>query len=261
LLGQQFLIIPQGKDNMTLTPEAFFLFQHNGYLLIPQALPPQIGEQLKATILRQVEQRIEPLVCEDPEKPGYGRRGNLPGARVLRLSKVLARDPIFGQAARAPRLLAVLQNLLGPNIEVVLNRHNHVTLRPPGAGQIEWHRDVANWSRPIISAIFYLQDSTVEKGCTWVLPGSHHMLAYHAALDGHALSRTLDHLGPQALPIPAKALDILIINGLVLHGAGPNQSSDARLSMTLGYHAADELGHSEEPYKDLVMGERVLRHN
>jgi hypothetical protein len=31
--------------------------------------------------------------------------------------------------------------------------------------------------------------------------------------------------------------------------------------MTLGYHAADELGSREEPEKLLMAGERVLRHN
>lgn len=31
--------------------------------------------------------------------------------------------------------------------------------------------------------------------------------------------------------------------------------------MTLGYHAADELGSSDEPQKRLVAGERILRHN
>jgi phytanoyl-CoA hydroxylase len=246
---------------MELTAEEFFVFQHNGYLLIPEALTPEVGEQLKNTIAYHAAQRIAPIVCEDPSKPGYGVSRDVPDSQVLRLSKVMARDPIFAQAASTPRLLAALQGLLGPNIEVVLNRHNHVTLRPPGAAQLEWHRDVANWSRPIISAIFYLQDANVENGCTWILPGSQHMLAHHAKLDGHGRSESLDRLQHQALPVPARALDVLLINGLVLHGAGPNLSDASRMSMTLGYHAADELGLSQEPHKYLVTGERVLRHN
>ena len=246
---------------MALTPEEYFLFDHNGYLLVPQALASAVRQELIATILRHTEQRIPPLVCEDPERPGYGKSGDLPGAQVIRLSKVLARDPIFLAAASSPALVAVLQALLGPNIEVILNRHNHVTLRPPGAAQLEWHRDVVNWSRPIISAVFYLEDTTLENGCTWVLPGSQHLLAYHAQLQGHGRLGSLDRLGKQALPVLAKAGDVLLFNGLMLHGAGPNHTQATRMSMTLGYHAVDELGLAVEAHKELIAGERQLRHN
>jgi len=53
----------------------------------------------------------------------------------------------------------------------------------------------------------------------------------------------------------------LLMHGLVLHSAGENRSSTSRISMTLGYHAADELGTSDEPQKHLIAGERILRHN
>jgi len=246
---------------MLLTAEEFFLFDHNGYYLVKQALVPDVLHKLKATIIQHAEERVAPIVCEDPARPGYGKSGDIPDARVLRLSKVLARDPVFCTAASSPKLIAVLQDLLGPNVDVVLNRHNHVTLRPPGAARLEWHRDVANWSRPIISAVFYLEDSNLENGCTGILPGSHHMLAYHSQLSGHGRMDSLERLGDQAVPIPARAGDVLLMNGLAIHGAGANHTDATRMSMTLGYHAADELGSRVEPEKLLVAGERVLRHN
>ena len=190
-----------------------------------------------------------------------GRPATYPAPACCVCLRYSARDPIFRTAAAAPKLISVLQELLGPNVDVVLNRHNHVTLRPPGAAQLEWHRDVANWSRPIVSAVFYLEDSTVENGCTWVLPGSHHMLWYHARLSGHGRMDSLAQLGFQALPVAAQAGDVLLMNGLAIHGAGANHSGATRMSMTLGYHAVDELGYPEEMYKSLVAGERVLRHN
>lgn len=248
-------------QNQQLLPEELFLFQHNGYLLLPQALEPALLAGLRATILQQAAARIAPLVCEDPERPGQPKQGDIPGARVLRLSKVIDRDPIFWTAATAPRLVAALTQLLEPNVELVLNRHNHATLRPPGAAQLEWHRDVANWSRPIITAIFYLEESTVESGCTYVIPGSQQMLAYHGRLSGHGRLDSLGRLGQQAVPLLAQAGDVLLMHGLVLHSAGANRSPTSRMSMTLGYHAADELGASREPDKRLVAGERVLRHN
>lgn len=248
-------------NNQPLIPEELFLFQHNGYLRISQALEPTLVAALRATILQHADARIAPLVCEDPERPGQPKKGNIPGARVLRISKVLERNPIFLAAASAPHLVAVLTQLLEPNVEVVLNRHNHATLRPPGAAPLEWHRDVANWSRPIITAIFYLEDATIESGCTYVVPGSQQMLAYHSTLHGHGRLASLGRLGQQAVPILAQAGDVLLMHGLVLHSAGENRSSTSRISMTLGYHAADELGASDEPQKHLIAGERILRHN
>src|SRR5688572_32011506 len=111
------------KDmRMLLTTEEFFLFDHNGYYLVKQGLQPDVLKTLKATITRHAEERIAPIVSEDPERPGFGKNGDIPGARVLRLSKVLTRDPIFRTAASSSRLIAVLQDLLGPNVDVVLNR-------------------------------------------------------------------------------------------------------------------------------------------
>src|SRR4051812_7724780 len=104
---------------MTLTSEEFFLFAHNGYLLVSQALTAEICQVLIATIAQHVAQRIPPLVCEDPARPGYGKQGDIPDARVIRLSKVIARDPIFQLAASAPALVAVLRDLLGPNVDVL----------------------------------------------------------------------------------------------------------------------------------------------
>ena len=248
-------------NHFDLTAEELFLFQHNGYLRVPQVLDPALVTQVCATILRHADARIPPIVCEDPDRPGQPKKGDIPGTRVLRLSKVIDRDPIFWTAASAPRLVAALTQLLEPNIELVLNRHNHATLRPPGAAQLEWHRDVANWSRPLVTAIFYLEDATIESGCTYVVPGSQHMLAYHGTLSGHGRLDTLGRLGEQAVPILAQAGDVLLMHGLVLHSAGANRSGDSRMSMTLGYHAADELGASDEPQKRLVAGERILRHN
>ncbi len=249
------------NGNKNLIPEELFLFQHNGYLLLPQALELSSVSGLRATILQQAKARIPPLVCEVPDHPDLSGKGDIRGARVLRISKVIDRHPCFWEAASAPGLVAALTQLLEPNVELVLNRHNHATLRPPGAAQLEWHRDVANWSRPIITAIFYLEAATVESGCTYVLPGSQDMLAYHGTLSGHGRLESLGRLGQQAVPVLAQAGDVLLMHGLVLHSAGANRSTASRMSMTLGYHAADELSTGEEPDKRLVSGERILRHN
>jgi hypothetical protein len=46
---------------------------------------------------------------------------------------------------------------LGPNIELVENRHNHLSIyRAPGNDRL--HRDVLQWSRSILTVLLYLSD-------------------------------------------------------------------------------------------------------
>jgi hypothetical protein len=102
-------------NHQTLISEELFLFQHNGYLLLPQALESSVVADLRSTILHHAEARIAPIVCEDPARPGQPIKGDIPGARVLRLSKVIGREPIFWTAASAPTLVAALIQLLELN--------------------------------------------------------------------------------------------------------------------------------------------------
>ena len=80
-------------NNQAFTAEELFLFQHNGYLLLSQALAPTVVTDLRSTILHHAAARIAPLVCEDPARHGQPIKGDIPGARVLRLSKVIGREP------------------------------------------------------------------------------------------------------------------------------------------------------------------------
>src|SRR6266542_200365 len=100
---------------MKLTPEQVQLFRHNGFLTLPGRLPETAVERLKETIWRHVREEIEPVV--------RNREG-----RVIRISDIWNRDPIFRETVTAPALLDALESLLGPNIELILNRHNHAYL-------------------------------------------------------------------------------------------------------------------------------------
>ena len=116
----------------------------------PGRLPDATVAQLKETILKDVENVVEPVVRD--------KNGD-----VIRLSQVLDRDPIFKEIATGSLVLDSLESLLGPNIELITNRHNHATLNPPSRGYTGLHRDVLQWSRDIVTVIFYLEEATVGK--------------------------------------------------------------------------------------------------
>ncbi len=226
---------------MKLTSEQVHLFRHNGFLKLKDRLPEEQSAKLRKAIWRNIREEVEPAV-RDPE------------GRIIRLSGIADRDPVFLETATCPIVLDPLESLLGPNIEFIRNRHNHATLRLASEDRPErMHRDVRQWSRTIVTVIFYLEETTVENGCTLVVPGSHQFPGVGGRL--YDESWTLDLLD-QALPAPMPEGGMLVIDSMIMHGVGQNHTDGTRMSMTMGYHSVDEIADMENPHRMLVRGER-----
>jgi len=175
---------------------------------------------------------------------------------VVRLSDLWNRGAIFRQAVTAPEALDALESLLGPDIELILNRHNHATLRLADEGTDYLHRDILQWSRGIVTVLFFLEETTVENGCTQVIPGTHLLFPGFRSVnitEDEALRRA--EILDQTVPVPMPPGGMLVIDSLLIHGAGRNRTEGSRMSMTMGYHSADELSNVENPRRVLVRGE------
>jgi phytanoyl-CoA hydroxylase len=233
---------------MSLTSEQFFLFRHNGFLKLPEPLPAEMVTELKETIHRHIREEIAPVVRDSQ-------------GRIVRISKLWERQGIFCRALTCPQVLDPLEALLGPNIEMILNRHNHATLRLAGDGMNYFHRDILQWSRAIVTVLFYLEETTVENGCTLVIPGTHLLPGRTSTslADDEALSQS--GVLEQAVPVPMPAGGLLAIDSLVMHSAGQNRTQGTRMSMTVGYHSVDELSDAENPKRVLVRGKRLYMGN
>lgn len=229
---------------MRLTPQEIQLFRHNGFIKFPTRLPVAQVEALKAAALKDMAEAVEPVARQD--------------GRIIRISAIWERGGIFRETITCDEILNPLQSLLGANIEYVLNRHNHIYLRDAGSSHsLELHRDVRHWSRTIATVLVYLEDTTLENGCTRVVPGSHHLPAF-ADLKDDVLRQIA---ASQAIPLPMPAGGLLAIDSMIIHAAGVNHTDSTRMSMTLGYHSADELAPADNPKKVLVRGERPYRGN
>lgn len=226
---------------MDLTPEQAWFFRMAGFVKLPGQLSDDTVVALKAAITDDIDRAAEPVV--------RNREG-----RIVRLSNVLNRAAIFRDVATCPLVLDPLETLLGPNIELLRNRHNHATLRLPDPRAEVLHRDVPQWSRSIITVLYYLEESTCERGCTQVVPGSH--LLPWAPGDGPAAG-----IRDQVVRVEMPVGGLLAIDSLIWHGVGPSRTGQTRMSMTIGYHSADDLASVEDPQKILVRGHRVYAGN
>ena len=230
---------------MVLTPQEVQLFRHNGFVKLPTRLNDDLVEALKAAALKDIGEEVEPVARN---KDG----------RVTRISDLWGRGGIFQETIVCDEILNPLESLLGPNIEFVCNRHNHVYLRDRGStASLELHRDVRHWSRTIVTVLIYLEDTNLENGCTHVVPGSHILPDFVNLNDNDPLHQIA--LG-QVIPVPMTAGGLLAIDSMMIHSAGKNRTDGTRMSMTLGYHTVDELS-LVNPKRILVRGERIYKGN
>ena len=229
---------------MVLTPEQLWLFRVAGFVKFPEPLSPTTVRALKDAIAHDIEHAVEPVV-RNAER------------RIVRLSNILDRAPIFREVVTGPLVLEPLSDLLGPNIEVLRNRHNHATLRLPDPKSEALHRDVPQWSRGIVTVLFYLEESTAEKGCTQLVPGSH-LLPW---ADKAASAVVRGRLQDQVVRAESPAGGLMCIDSLLWHGVGANRTDQTRMTLTMGYHSVDDLASVEEPQRMLVSGKRPYTGN
>jgi phytanoyl-CoA hydroxylase len=239
---------------MGLTVEQHHFFRHNGFIKLPERIPSQIIAELKNTILSHIEDRVEPITVDQHNRP-------------IRISRIWERGGIFQSVITHPCVLNPLETLLGPNIEYLLNRHNHATLRLKddhySAMSTGIHRDVDQWTRTIVTVLFYLEDTNLDNGCTYVVPGTH--LAQgrpygSPTIDDDPALRASGILD-QRVPVPMPAGGLLAIDSMLFHAAGQNKTDGSRISMTAGYHSVDDFAGVSDPKRVLVCGEKTYQGN
>ena len=206
-------------------------------------------ECLKKQILHDLRAVVKPVV--------FNKTG-----QAVRISQILDRGTLFEKVASYVPLLDGLEDLLGHNIEVVKNRHNHATLNLATGQDAVFHRDLMQWSRGLVSVIFFLEDAHLDNGCTQIIPGSH-MLPEVEDMHHVDAASWIEKSGvlEQAVPVPMEAGGILILDGYVFHRLGRNRTTDSRMSLTFGYHSVDELYAGEDDKRWLVRGTRCYMGN
>ncbi|HMW40610.1 MAG TPA: phytanoyl-CoA dioxygenase family protein [Saprospiraceae bacterium] len=236
---------------MSLTQDQIRFFRQVGYLKLRGRVSRESVFALKAKIEADIRSKIAPFKMND-------------NGEIIRLSALIDRNSIFFEVFTSSEVLDPLESLLGPNIELVRNRHNHATVNAKGHSDGRLHRDVLQWSRDIVTIILYLENSTIDNGCTHIIPSSQYFPFVGKPnnggtwMDEHSIYK--DFLD-QSLPIPMNAGDILVIDSLMFHAVGLNSTDKTRMSITMGYRSVDELSRVDDPKLLLVRGQRIYKGN
>jgi len=154
-------------------------------------------------------------------------------------------DPVWLAAVGDPRLLDLVEALLGPG--VVLFSSCWV-VKPPHTGRpAAWHQDGGTWPLdPLEAATLWiaLDDADAGNGGLRVVPGSHRAgLLPHDRDDGKLATELFNvSVRPEAVD-EAAAVDVELAAGDVsahhpalIHGSGPNRSERPRRALVARYH-------------------------
>jgi ectoine hydroxylase-related dioxygenase (phytanoyl-CoA dioxygenase family) len=120
--------------------------------------------------------------------------------------------------------------------------HDQALNKQPWGNPTGWHLDNPYWSfhsKDAISIWVALDDATLENGCLYFLPGTHH----EATFENTEIGERLDGLFTvypewatrRSAAVPMKAGSCSFHNGIVAHGAGANMTPGWRRAMTCAY--------------------------
>ena len=170
-------------------------------------------------------------------------------------------DAAFTRAACSPRLVELLTQLIGPNVQL---HHTKMLVKPPEQGApFPMHQDYPYFPHErhtMLAASVHLDDTDLDNGCLRVVAGSHRGGALESSGESHTLEIPLE----DGEPIPARAGDVLFFNYLTIHGSGVNTSARTRRNVLYQFRDPEDppvLRNGVEDHVDWGQGMMVAGHN
>ena len=217
-------------------------YREQGYLVVPDVLDAATLETVSREMARILEGARAVTRHTDMYDLEPGHRANDP--RVRRVKTPHRFFPVFQQLMRHPRLVAILQDLLGAAIRL---HSSKINLKSPRYGSpVEWHQDWAFYPHTnddLLAVGVMLDDCTSDNGPLLVVPGSHRgpVFDHHAggyfcgAIDPAAIRDEI----ACAVPLTGRAGSMSFHHVRLVHGSAQNVSSLPRTLLLYEYGAAD----------------------
>jgi phytanoyl-CoA hydroxylase len=215
-----------------------------GAIVVPDVLSPAEVAELRAVTdgfverARAVTTHDAIYDLEDSHTPAQ--------PRVRRIKAPHLHHAAYAALVRHPKIVAVLQDLWGPDIRFDTAKLN---LKSAGFGAaVEWHQDWAFYphTNDDLAAVgVMMDDMELENGPLLIIPGSHKdpVVHDHHGEDGRFCGamdpgkQEVDYRA--AVPLTGKAGSITVHHVRAVHGSAPNTSNRDRRLLLFQFRAAD----------------------
>tara|TARA_B100000941_G_scaffold182851_1_gene131318 strand:+ start:152 stop:1021 length:870 start_codon:yes stop_codon:yes gene_type:complete len=224
----------------SISQDQINFYNEKGYLIVENVLSQNEIKEL-GSITDNFVEKSKNITKHNEDfdiEPGHSKEN----PKLRRIKKPEKQHSIYEKTLKNPKILDVVEDLIGPNIRTLGGKLN---MKAPGGGaQVEWHTDWAFYPHTnddILEVGIPLDDMEIENGCLMAIPGSHKWEAISHHEDGvfvGAVSEN-DFNMEDAVPFVLKAGSISLHHVRALHGSAPNMSNRPRRLLLQGYLAAD----------------------
>jgi ectoine hydroxylase-related dioxygenase (phytanoyl-CoA dioxygenase family) len=186
-----------------------------------------------AGLLQELRRRVEELFAAEGERAGSEFKQE-PGCR--RLANLADKGDVFLGVVAAPRLLACVRHVLGP--EIKLSSLNVRSVNPHADVGQPLHADMAAVADEkgywVCNSVWLLDDFTADNGALRAVPGSHRWrrLPQEVLADPKA-----PH--PDEVLVTGRAGDVVVMNAHLWHGGTANGTAAPRTALHAFYCRRD----------------------
>lgn len=227
--------------NRAMTDEQRLFFEANGYLVIPEALPPN-----ELTAVRGAADLAEAMWRADSSRPGAR------GANLQQVQAPIEYDDRLFDLLECAATFPIVREILGSDVSTI---DNDYFISPPRTeSHAGWHHDVGMpgvyhpRSVMMVKLFFLLEDVGEDGGCTLFLPGSHR---FPIDFPLPVVADPADMPGHVKMAFPAGTA--YLFNGRCYHAATANRSDRARKALIYNYgHHWMRIWPGYEPSQSLV---------
>jgi phytanoyl-CoA hydroxylase len=221
---------------MSLAERQKSFWQENGYLVVDDLLSPAEVEELR----RRSDALVEPAkgITESTDR-FHLKVGATHGALIQRVAEPHELGGEWMNLAKHPRLLDVIEPLLGPNIQLY---YSMLMLKPPRQGFTSlWHQDFSFFPHnraDLLTCQVYIDDSTTENGCVRVVPGSHKLGLLNHFKDGAfsgVIQGDTSGFDEQEAVLEVRAGGMALWHSFTLHSSHANRSERPRRAIIFAY--------------------------
>lgn len=230
---------------MQLSDEQVEQFWEDGFIIVENLLDPDEVASLlahaewvasgKATHIPAGQLQVEPSVAAG------GTQAENDADSLRKMSHLAFYDEEFENHARNPKILDVIESLLGTDIKLY---QDQLFMKPPRIGSRQrYHQDMplGFYIDPpdMVTCWAALTDSTIENGCVWMLPGTHKFGITEQSKWAEYEQMSVEGSLAEERPLELKAGDCSFHHGLILHSSRPNLTNQRRRGYATHYVSAE----------------------
>jgi ectoine hydroxylase-related dioxygenase (phytanoyl-CoA dioxygenase family) len=227
-----------------LSEEQVSRFDEDGFLLVEGAFD---ADQM-ARVVQEIdpfEEKVEDFLRTQED----GRLFIAKADAITFTTHLVARSRYLRECSAAPAILGLCHDLIGPDVRLYWDQA--VYKKPGNPEEFPFHQDNGyTYIEPqqYLTCWVALTDTNEENGCPWVIPGLHRFgtLAHEPTPLGWRCAIS----SPDAVPVSAKAGDIVVFSSLTPHRTGPNLTDAVRKSYILQYAPDGACTRSEDERKN-----------